>query len=156
MPRHFHLFLFDMVYRQVAPWKSGSREPFYFFLTPSYWRGYTDVDNNTEGHSLSTKSKTASDSVEPLERTVRKSVYVDGLTKKFGDFTAVIILSIELAENNITALLGHNGAGKTTTIKMLTGMERPSSGVGRVGGLDICRQMIDIRRSLGVCPQLDI
>jgi ATP-binding cassette subfamily A (ABC1) protein 3 len=50
------------------------------------------------------------------------------LVKKFGDFTAVNKLSINLYENEILCLLGHNGAGKTTTISMLTGLLDKTSG----------------------------
>ena len=42
-----------------------------------------------------------------------------GLTKRFGDFTAVAGLDLDVAEGEILALLGHNGAGKTTTVRML-------------------------------------
>eukprot|EP00958_Prasinococcus_capsulatus_P014562 scaffold1535_cov382-Prasinococcus_capsulatus_cf.AAC.24 len=153
----FFYFLLTWYIGQVAPWKSGAREPFHFFLLPSYWRGHINREQaHSEATSASRKGPAWYDSVEPLDRTVPISVHVDGLTKKFGELTAVNNLSIDLHENSITALLGHNGAGKTTMVKMLTGMERPTHGIGTVGGLDISREMIAIRRSLGVCPQFDI
>jgi ABC-2 type transport system ATP-binding protein len=51
-----------------------------------------------------------------------------GLTKKFGDFTAVSKLSMDIRRGEIYGFLGLNGAGKTTTIRMLLGMIRPSAG----------------------------
>lgn len=51
------------------------------------------------------------------------------MIKKFGDFTAVDRLSINLYENEILCLLGHNGAGKTTTISVLTGLLEKTSGL---------------------------
>jgi ABC-2 type transport system ATP-binding protein len=49
-------------------------------------------------------------------------IKIDGLTKKFGELTAVDGLSLEIHENEIFGLLGPNGAGKTTTINMLCGL----------------------------------
>mmetsp|Transcript_71331 Transcript_71331/g.189760 ORF Transcript_71331/g.189760 Transcript_71331/m.189760 type:complete len:1192 (-) Transcript_71331:531-4106(-) len=56
----------------------------------------------------------------------------------------------------ITGLLGANGAGKTTTISMLTGLITPSAGDAILDGKSIRSQMDEIRRSLGVCPQLNV
>ena len=59
-------------------------------------------------------------------------------------------------EGEIFALLGHNGAGKTTTLHMLTGMTGPTSGTATVYGKDILKDMNQIRKSIGVCPQHDV
>ncbi len=67
-----------------------------------------------------------------------------GLTRDFGAFRAVDAASFQVAEGEIFGLLGANGAGKTTVIKMLTGILTPSSGVGRVAGVD----MRDARQAL--------
>ena len=53
-------------------------------------------------------------------------IRVEGLLKKFGDFTAVDHISLEIEAGEIFAFLGPNGAGKTTTIKMLTTLLEPS------------------------------
>ena len=52
----------------------------------------------------------------------KSGIKIDGLTKKFGELTAVDGLSVEIYENEIFGLLGPNGAGKTTTINMLCGL----------------------------------
>ncbi len=49
----------------------------------------------------------------------------EGLTKKFGDFTAVDGLNFEIAPGEIFAFLGPNGAGKTTTVKLMSGLLHP-------------------------------
>src|SRR5688572_9539762 len=59
-----------------------------------------------------------------------------GLTKRYGDFTAVDNLDLEVRPGEVFGLLGPNGAGKTTTVLMLLGLSEPTSGVARVLGLD--------------------
>ena len=74
------------------------------------------------------------------------------LTKKYGDFTAVDRLSIELRRGEIYGLLGPNGAGKTTTILMLLGLSEPTSGEARVLGLDPTRNALEVKRRVGYLP----
>ena len=57
-----------------------------------------------------------------------------GLTKRFGDLTAVSDLSFELEAGSVTGFLGPNGAGKTTTLRMLLGLARPTRGQALVFG----------------------
>ncbi|SNR80234.1 ATP-binding cassette domain-containing protein [Actinomadura mexicana] len=57
-----------------------------------------------------------------------------GLTKRFGDRTAVDGLSLEVAAGRVTGFLGPNGAGKSTTMRMVVGLDRPSAGEALVGG----------------------
>jgi ABC-2 type transport system ATP-binding protein len=57
-----------------------------------------------------------------------------GLTKRFGDRTAVDGLSLEVAAGKVTGFLGPNGAGKSTTMRMVVGLDRPTSGAALVGG----------------------
>ena len=64
---------------------------------------------------------------------------VHGLTKQFGDFTAVDNISFDIQEGEILGLLGPNGAGKTTTIHMLLGLITPTAGTIRVFGLDLAK-----------------
>ncbi len=75
-----------------------------------------------------------------------------GLTKRFGAKTAVRDLDLEIGEGEFFCFLGPNGAGKTTTIKMLTGLQRPSSGRAIMGGFDIQRDPIRAKRLLGYIP----
>jgi len=82
------------------------------------------------------------------------TVYVDNLTRKFGDFTAVDSVSFSVKPGEIFALIGPNGAGKSTIIKMLTTLLPPTSGTAMVAGYDVIRQATDVRRSIGYIPQL--
>lgn len=66
-------------------------------------------------------------------------VLVDGLTKRFGEVTAVDAISFTVEAGSTTALLGGNGAGKTTTLSVLLGLLLPTSGSVRVFGEDIVK-----------------
>ncbi|MFH1724521.1 MAG: ABC transporter ATP-binding protein [Elusimicrobiota bacterium] len=75
-----------------------------------------------------------------------------GLTKRFGDLTAVDDLRLEVPAGEIFGFLGPNGAGKTTTVRMLTGLLRPTAGTARICGFDIIRQTLEAKRRLGLVP----
>ena len=62
------------------------------------------------------------------------AVEMKGLTKKFGSFTALNNLNLNIEKGTIHGLLGPNGAGKTTAIKILCGLLKPSGGEGYVLG----------------------
>ncbi|PNE22638.1 ABC transporter [Mesotoga sp. Brook.08.YT.4.2.5.1] len=74
------------------------------------------------------------------------------LTRRFGDLTAVDNLNLRVLSGEIYGFLGPNGAGKTTTIKMLTGVIAPSSGSIRIAGLDIERDLMEIKQIISVVP----
>jgi len=76
-----------------------------------------------------------------------------GLTKRFGTFTAVDNLSIEVAPGTIFAFLGANGSGKSTTIRMLIGLLRPTAGTIEVDGVDVIRQPRRVRDHIGYMGQ---
>ena len=76
-----------------------------------------------------------------------------GLTKRFGDFTAVHELSIEVAAGSIFAFLGANGSGKSTTIRMLIGLTRPTAGEIEVDGVDVIRDPRRVRDRIGYMGQ---
>ncbi len=80
-------------------------------------------------------------------------VHAEGLTKKFGDFTAVDGIDFEITRGEIFGFLGPNGAGKTTTIKMLTTLIPPTGGQASVFGIDITKDPLSIRRRIGVVQQ---
>ena len=80
-------------------------------------------------------------------------VAVHGLTRRFGDFTAVDAVTFEVRPGEIFGFLGPNGAGKTTTIKMLTGLLAPTDGEGRVAGLDIRAERRAIKSRIGYMSQ---
>ena len=66
-----------------------------------------------------------------------KAIKTQGLTKQYGNITAVEGLDLEIKSGELFSLLGVNGAGKTTTIKMLTCLARPTDGDAFVGGFSI-------------------
>lgn len=79
-------------------------------------------------------------------------VEVEGVTKRYGELTAVDSVSFA-AGAEIFGLLGSNGAGKSTTIKMLVGLLRPDSGRLRVAGHDVVRDGLEARRAVGYLPE---
>jgi ABC-2 type transport system ATP-binding protein len=72
------------------------------------------------------------------------------LTRRFGSFTAVSQVSLQVPDGAILALLGPNGAGKTTTIRMLAGLLAPSEGNAIVAGYDIRREADAVRACVGL------
>ncbi|HJU90771.1 MAG TPA: ABC transporter ATP-binding protein [Gemmatimonadaceae bacterium] len=96
-------------------------------------------------------------STKTTQRVARangSAVWVDGISRHFGDFKAVDDVSFTVNRGEVFGFLGPNGAGKTTTIKMLTGLIRPTSGVGAVTGLDLATQGDLIKRQIGYMSQL--
>jgi ABC-2 type transport system ATP-binding protein len=79
-------------------------------------------------------------------------IRISGLTKKYGEFTAVNDLNIEIRRNEIFGLLGPNGAGKTTTISMICGLLPPSEGSIKYVGFE----GNDYKSLIGYCPQENI
>lgn len=80
-------------------------------------------------------------------------VEVRGLVKRFGAFTAVDHVSLEIARGEIFGFLGPNGAGKTTTIRILCGLLEPTGGVARVNGFDVARDPESVKHSIGYMSQ---
>lgn len=80
-------------------------------------------------------------------------IEVEGLTKVFGDFTAVDHISFSVAKGEIFGFLGANGAGKTTAMKMLCGLSRPTSGHATVAGYDINTEAEEVKRNIGYMSQ---
>ncbi len=78
----------------------------------------------------------------------------DGLTRRYGELTAVDSLTISLRPGEVFGLLGPNGAGKTTVIKMLTTLLPPTSGSARIAGFDIAQEPAQVRSVIGYVPQL--
>jgi ABC-2 type transport system ATP-binding protein len=80
-------------------------------------------------------------------------VEIEGLTKRFGSFTAVDNISFTVARGEVLGFLGPNGAGKSTTMRMLAGFMEPSSGTARIIGHDVRADSIAARRELGFLPE---
>ncbi len=81
------------------------------------------------------------------------SVVVKDLVKRFGNFIAVDHISFSVKKGEIFGFLGPNGAGKSTTIRMLCGIITPTSGYGKVAGLDIFTESEKIKHSIGYMSQ---
>jgi ABC-2 type transport system ATP-binding protein len=75
------------------------------------------------------------------------------LTKRFGDFVAVDDISFDVREGEVFGLLGSNGAGKSTLIRLFCALLAPTSGAGRVLGIDVARDPEGVRRRIGYMTQ---
>jgi ABC-2 type transport system ATP-binding protein len=80
-------------------------------------------------------------------------IEAEGLTRRFGTFTAVDHVTFDVARGEIFGFLGANGAGKTTCIRMLTGLLAPTEGAASVAGFDVYRETEQIKRSIGYMSQ---
>jgi ABC-2 type transport system ATP-binding protein len=81
------------------------------------------------------------------------AVAMFGLTRRFGEFTAVDDLSFSVAPGQFFGFLGPNGAGKSTTIKMLTGLLEPTAGRVEILGQSFTSASLDLKRQIGVVPE---
>ncbi|MFC1734531.1 ABC transporter ATP-binding protein [Candidatus Hydrogenedentota bacterium] len=79
-------------------------------------------------------------------------ITISGLTKKYGEQTAVDDLDLNLKEGEFYSFLGPNGAGKTTTIKILTGLLHPTGGSVSVAGHDVVSDPVSAKRLIGYIP----
>jgi len=144
---------------RVVPGDYGQSLPMNFCLKLSYWCGLRTT--STDIAPLRTSERYTNvpiEAVGPIYKDQEKEgvgVHIRGLTKKFGEKTAVDELDLSMYMGQVTCLLGHNGAGKTTCISMLTGMLGVTSGNAIVNGKSILTQMADIREDIGVCLQHD-
>lgn len=77
-----------------------------------------------------------------------------GLTKRYGEFTALNNLSISVEAGQILGFIGPNGAGKTTTIRILVGLLRPTEGSATIAGADCVRDARKIKRLVGYMPDI--
>ena len=89
----------------------------------------------------------------PPEESSENVIEVEHLVKAFGDFHAVDDISFTVKKGEIFGFLGANGAGKTTAMHMLTGLNQPTRGTGRVVGYDIRTEHEQIKRHIGYMSQ---
>ena len=80
-------------------------------------------------------------------------IEAQGLTRRYGEFTAVAGITFSVPDREILGILGPNGAGKTTTIRMITGFLPPSSGRVTVNGHDLFTEPSKARREIGYLPE---
>ena len=85
---------------------------------------------------------------------MENAIEVRDLTKSYGEILAVDHISFDVKEGEIFGFLGPNGAGKTTTIRMLTSLCRPTSGTARVLGLDVASEIVEVKKRIGVVPEV--
>lgn len=81
------------------------------------------------------------------------SIELVDLTKKYGSFSAVDQLYLNIRKGEIFGLLGPNGAGKSTTILMMLGLTEPTSGLVNVCGIDPTTNPIEVKRRIGYLPE---
>jgi ABC-2 type transport system ATP-binding protein len=81
------------------------------------------------------------------------ALQIEGLVKRYGNFTAVDGISFDVPEGEFFGLLGPNGAGKTTTINSIVGLSKISAGSIRLFGLDVTTDWRATRRLVGLSPQ---
>lgn len=78
---------------------------------------------------------------------------LNNITKKFGDFTAVDNLSLQIKKGEIFGFLGPNGAGKSTTIRMLCTLSNPTSGSAKIAGYDVMKDPAKVRMKIGLVAE---
>ena len=81
------------------------------------------------------------------------AIQTRGLTRRFGELTAVDDVTFSVAQGQFFGFLGPNGAGKSTTIKMLTGLLEPSAGSMEILGQRFTAGSLDLKRQIGVVPE---
>jgi ABC-2 type transport system ATP-binding protein len=80
-------------------------------------------------------------------------IQVEGLTKRYGERTAIKDLTFHAGKGEIVGFLGPNGAGKTTTMRILTGYMPPTEGQGKVAGYDLLTESLEVRKRVGYMPE---
>ena len=78
------------------------------------------------------------------------AIEMDGLSRRFGDFTALDGVSLRIPKGRLYGFLGLNGAGKTTTIRMLTTLLPPTAGTARLWGHDVVKEPLAVRSLIGL------
>jgi daunorubicin resistance ABC transporter ATP-binding subunit len=81
------------------------------------------------------------------------AIAAHGLTKRYGQTTALSDASLQASAGTVTALLGPNGAGKTTMVRILSTLLRPDAGTARVGGYDVAREPERVQARIGLTSQ---
>lgn len=81
------------------------------------------------------------------------AIEAEGLVKRFGETTALDGVDLAVPAGAILGVLGPNGAGKTTAVRILATLQRPDAGTARVGGFDILREPVAVRRLVGLTGQ---
>src|SRR5947209_5834390 len=79
-------------------------------------------------------------------------ITLTNLSKKYGSFTAVDSINLNVPRGTLFGFLGPNGAGKTTALRMIAGILRPTAGRVEIGGIDLATNPIEAKNKLGFIP----
>jgi len=80
-------------------------------------------------------------------------IFTNNLTRRFGPVTAVDGLTLEVQRGEIFGLVGPDGAGKSTSLRMICGLDKPTSGEASVAGFDVLRDKAAVKERIGYMPQ---
>jgi ABC-2 type transport system ATP-binding protein len=80
-------------------------------------------------------------------------IEIKSLTKKYGNYTAVNSLDLEIKSGDIFCLLGANGAGKSTTINIILNFLEPTSGIVKVNNLDVTKNSLETKKYIAYIPE---
>jgi ABC-2 type transport system ATP-binding protein len=83
-----------------------------------------------------------------------EAIHCDGLTKRYGEITALDNLDLAVEERSVFGFLGPNGAGKTTTVKLLTGLSQPDNGRAWVNGKEVISGDTSFLEGIGFLPDV--
>jgi len=111
--------------------------------------------NKKKPHPPGAGKKRARGHRNPSERPQGGSrmIEVEGLTKRYGDFTAIEDITFRVEKGEIVAFLGPNGAGKTTTMRVLTGYLPATDGKVAVGGFEVFEKPMEVKKRIGYLPE---
>ena len=136
------------------------------WIIGSLWRknseGYTPSLPSREGKKESEIEVTKVGFLVRLDHLLRlntlglltdPTIHISGLTKKYGNLTALDAVNFSVSKGGISGIIGPNGAGKTTLIKSIVGSLRPTSGSVSVLGLDPLKNKSGLRQRIGYMPQ---
>ncbi len=146
--RYLRLVLSQETKRPSSELFSFEKNATFVPVTPRFEDAFIDI----LGGGPSGRSELAS-RTSIAEQRSEAVVEAQGLTKKFGSFTAVDNITFSVQRGEIFGMLGPNGAGKSTTFKMLCGLLKPSNGTARVTGLDLQAAPSKARARIGYMAQ---
>lgn len=105
-------------------------------------------------HGVSASTADVAAPPEPviIKLLMDNAIKTENLTKKYGDFTALSALNLEVRKGEILGYLGPNGAGKTTTIRLLLGLIKPTAGRAEIFGIDAQKDKVTAHKRLAYVP----
>nr|XP_009482736.1 PREDICTED: ATP-binding cassette sub-family A member 10-like [Pelecanus crispus] len=156
--------LLAMYFDKVLPGKYGIPDPPFFCLKPSYWVRSRRGSTMEMPRTAVSPEELLSDDIEPVppefmgKEAIRLNNVKKAYKKKDKKTEALRGLSLNIYEDQITALLGHSGAGKTTLLNVLSGLTLPSEGSATIYNYKLSEigDREEIREMIGICPQFNI